>query len=68
MCAQEGGASVDHVKPAGLSNQQLSWIHSAGVGAAILPDNILCARKDKSSNKEHGFCSYFWQREERLRI
>lgn len=38
MCVQEGGASVDHVKTTGLSNQ-LSWIHSAGVGSPILPDN-----------------------------
>lgn len=38
MCAWEGGASVDHIKTTGLSNQ-LSWIHSAGVGAPILPDN-----------------------------
>lgn len=38
-CAREGGASVDRGKTMGPSNQQLSWIHSAGVGAPILPDN-----------------------------
>lgn len=58
--AGKAEASVGHVKPMSLSNQQLRCTQQ-------LLEHRFCrilfyASEDKSSNTERGFCSHFWGR------